>query len=77
MANTLTSSGDDVLHLSSVASSGHPGGSETITLPSLRTTSQGLSKQEVKVEDVPVPASGDQGSVEDVILLVSDDYGGV
>ena len=62
--------------LSSVASSGRPGGSETITLISLRTA-QGLSKQEVKVEDVPVPASGDQGSVEDVILLVSDDYSGV
>ena len=30
--------GDDVLlHLSSVVSSGHPGGSETSTLPSLRT----------------------------------------
>ena len=66
-----------MLHLVLCCVLGSPGGSETITLPSLRTTSQGLSKQEVKVEDVPVPAFGDQGSVEGVILLVSDDYGGV
>ena len=55
--------GDDMLHVSSVVSRAHPGGSDEMRLP---PREEGLSTQEIKGEDVPddvarLPASGDQG----------------
>ena len=66
-----TAADDDTLLLSAVVSRARPGGSETMRTPSSRT--EGLSKQDVKAEDVPVPASGGLGNIDDVILLLSDD----
>ena len=65
-----TAADDDMLLLSAVVTLARRGGSETMRMPSARTDC--LSKQDVKAEDVPVPASGGLGNGADVILLLSD-----
>ena len=65
---------DDMLLLSAAVSRARPGGSETLRMPSSRT--EGLSKQDVKAEEVPVPASGDTANIaDDILLLLSGDNG--